>query len=380
MAKEFIKVLALQHIARDEHLQMRAKVDHDYIDQLAEVIASGKDFDGQLPVVFQAGGQNWLADGYQRYAAHEKAEVKKMKCLVRVGSFRDAQAYALSANARHGARRTNDDKRKAVETALADDEWCQFSDHAIAELCGVSDRFVASLRKNSPTNGSQSQPNTQTTSTTNRSQSSNTRIGRDGRAINTENIGKKANSESTEAPKTDDTKTPENANSDTSENVEDAEITEVKPAASVKPPTQVDEWGIPIQEHAAEAFAEVPRFNELLAMIRKAQKLFNELANAPGGKLLTKPAISSYRRGKKDESGQHEDRFVLPDLENALRKVSECVPTHTVCPWQYVKGKHPDPCSACGGLNWTGPLSETTEQAAKSKVQAAFGVNTEAAA
>lgn len=365
MAKEFIKVLALQHIARDEHLQMRAKIDTDYIDQLAEVLSAGKDFDGQLPVVFQAGGQNWLADGYQRYAAHEKSGIKKMKCLVRVGSFRDAQAYALSANARHGARRTNDDKRKAVETALDDEEWGQFSDGAIAELCGVSDRFVASLRKSSTPNGSEL---------------NHSRVGRDGRTRNTENIGKKANSEPSKAPKTADTKTPENANSDTSKNVEDAEITEVKPAASVKPPTQVDEWGIPIQSHAVEAFESVPQFNELIALIRKAQKLFNELANAPGGKLLTKPAISSYRRGKKDENGQHEDRFVMSDLENALRKVSECVPTHTVCPWQYVKGKHQQPCSTCNDLNWTGPLSDSTEQAAKIAVQAAFGVETEAAA
>lgn len=73
---------------------------------------------------------------------------------------------------RSGLRRTNKDKRRAVEKAL-----ClrpKTSDRAIAEHCGVSDRMVNNVRAEATANCSQSSQ----------------RTGRDGRTINTANIGK----------------------------------------------------------------------------------------------------------------------------------------------------------------------------------------------
>lgn len=43
-------------------------------------------------------------------------------------------------------RRTNADKRRAVETLLRDDEWGKWSDNEIARRCGVSQPFVSKLR------------------------------------------------------------------------------------------------------------------------------------------------------------------------------------------------------------------------------------------
>jgi hypothetical protein len=54
---------------------------------------------------------------------------------VRAGTRRDALLYALSANAGHGHRRTNEDKRRAVDIMLADPEWSQLTDQAIADAC-----------------------------------------------------------------------------------------------------------------------------------------------------------------------------------------------------------------------------------------------------
>ncbi len=135
----------------------------------------------------------------------------------------------------------------------------------------------------------------------------------------------------------------------------------------------VDAWGIPIQAHAEKAFAAVPQFKELLALVRKAQQLFNEIANTPGGKFLTLPAVSSYRRGKKDEEGEQADRFVMQELDAALQKIKNAVPTHTVCPWNYVKTAHPSDCKTCYGLNWTTPLTKNAE-VAKDAAKEAFGV------
>jgi hypothetical protein len=51
----------------------------------------------------------------------------------------------LSANAENGLRRTNDDKRKAVEIACK--EFPAWADRKVAEMCQVSHPFVAKIRK-----------------------------------------------------------------------------------------------------------------------------------------------------------------------------------------------------------------------------------------
>ena len=139
------------------------------------------------------------------------------------------------------------------------------------------------------------------------------------------------------------------------------------------PPTPVDGWGIPVQPHATEAFAAVPKFKELLSAIQHAQKLFNEVANLPGGKFLTLPDVSSYRRGKKRDDGEYADRFVHEGLEQAFKQVKDAVPTHTVCPWNYVEAKHPDDCRTCRQLNWT-PVLGNNIPAAAAAARKTYGV------
>lgn len=140
------------------------------------------------------------------------------------------------------------------------------------------------------------------------------------------------------------------------------------------PPTPVDAWGIPIQSHAAEAFQAVPKFKELVAAISTAQKLFNEVANLAGGKFLQLPDVSSYRRGKKTGDGEYQDRFVHTGLENALQHVKNAIPTHTVCPWHFVDGKHPEKCTTCHGQNWTPVLGSNIPDMAKERARKKFNV------
>lgn len=144
MSKETIKSLALDHITIDTRLQMRESVCHEHIGQMADVLKEGRDLDGDLPAIFYDGQTNWLADGFQRHAAHGIAGVKKMKCLVRNGTFADALNFAFGANARHGLRRTNADKRKAVTIAVATHPGKNLRD--IAALCGVSLSFVSNIK------------------------------------------------------------------------------------------------------------------------------------------------------------------------------------------------------------------------------------------
>jgi hypothetical protein len=87
-----------------------------------------------------------MGDGFHRFYAARRAGETTMLAEQRVGTRRDALLYACAANASHGLRRTNDDKRKAVSTMLGDEEWGDWSNRKIARHCGVDEKMVRSLR------------------------------------------------------------------------------------------------------------------------------------------------------------------------------------------------------------------------------------------
>lgn len=66
---------------------------------------------------------------------------------IRQGKKRDAILYSVGANASHGLRRTNEDKRRAVMLLLEDDEWKLWSNREIARRCTVSYQLVNDIRK-----------------------------------------------------------------------------------------------------------------------------------------------------------------------------------------------------------------------------------------
>lgn len=66
---------------------------------------------------------------------------------MRGGTTRDSVLYSVGANAAHGLRRTNEDKRRAAMTLLNDAEWAAWSDREIARQCVVDGKTVANLRE-----------------------------------------------------------------------------------------------------------------------------------------------------------------------------------------------------------------------------------------
>jgi hypothetical protein len=65
----------------------------------------------------------------------------------------DAVLFSVGANASHGLRRTNEDKRRAVTVLLTDLEWAKWGDMKVAKHAAVSQPFVSSLRKELSLNG-----------------------------------------------------------------------------------------------------------------------------------------------------------------------------------------------------------------------------------
>ena len=141
------QAISLDKIVTDGGTQMRVTLLESAVAEYSGLLSDAKQWPFDSPLtVFHDGTDYYLADGFHRYMAAVRSERSSAPCNVIAGSVRDAVKYALSANARHGLRRTNEDKRKAVQTALADEEWSKLSSRAIAEICGVSPGFVDGLR------------------------------------------------------------------------------------------------------------------------------------------------------------------------------------------------------------------------------------------
>ena len=140
-----VKEIKLDSIRLDGGTQIREKLSDATIEQYREAIVDG----AELPPVevFDDGDDLWLADGFHRWHAHDKAGLAKIKANIRKGSHRDAILHAVGANAVHGLARSNADKRRAVMTLLNDDEWRGNSATWIAETAGVSVPFAAELKK-----------------------------------------------------------------------------------------------------------------------------------------------------------------------------------------------------------------------------------------
>ena len=137
--------MLLSQIRTDGGTQPRAVIDDAVVQEYAEAMREGAKF--PPVVVFNDGYDYWLADGFHRVAAAKVARFTEIDADEREGLRRDAVLYAMGANANHGVRRTNADKRRAVTTLLKDPEWAQWSDSEIARRCGVSQPFVGAIRR-----------------------------------------------------------------------------------------------------------------------------------------------------------------------------------------------------------------------------------------
>lgn len=137
--------IRIDDIRLDGGTQTRTGISEATVSEYADAILAGAVF--PAVVVFFDGTDYFLGDGFHRLHGHRQAGHAEILADVRTGTRRDALLFAVGANAEHGLRRTNDDKRKAVRTLLEDAEWGQWTDREMARRAGVSHNFVSTLRK-----------------------------------------------------------------------------------------------------------------------------------------------------------------------------------------------------------------------------------------
>jgi hypothetical protein len=134
-------------IRTDGGTQARAGLNQDKVNEYAERMAEGDKF--PAVTVFYDGSAYWLGDGFHRHAAHRVAfpsGMVEIEAQVKQGTRRDAVLFACGANAEHGLQRTREDKQRAIETLLRDEEWGKWSDAEIARRVRVDHKTVAARR------------------------------------------------------------------------------------------------------------------------------------------------------------------------------------------------------------------------------------------
>jgi len=191
-----------ERIRTDGGTQPRAAIHVETCREYAEAMESGEHFPA-VEVYFD-GEHYWLADGFHRLFAHRKARPgEPIECVVYQGTLEDAQWHSYGVNKAHGLRRTNRDKERAVKAALSHLKADELSNVQIAEHCGVDEKTVRKYRQQ--LRSTSEFPKSRAPSTTTLSQSHDgvslenvsrtkeqrPRTGRDGRTINTANIGKR---------------------------------------------------------------------------------------------------------------------------------------------------------------------------------------------
>lgn len=134
--------IALDDIEATAATQVRVRIDRLMVEQYTEDYKNGANIP-PLDVFRESNSErNILADGFHRHRAGVNADYKALGCIVHPGGMLEALTFALGSNAEHGFRRTNADKRHAVEMALKDPELGRRPAREIADICRVTVRTV----------------------------------------------------------------------------------------------------------------------------------------------------------------------------------------------------------------------------------------------
>lgn len=168
MPKKTIELIDIKNILTDKGTQSRVTLDQhaikDYTKDLGEAFkvyeekakdkstVSAEDFLENvdpfppIEVYRDAEGHIYLTDGFHRLNSHRDAGYKQIKSEIIEGTLRDAILRSTAVNQGHGVRRSQKDKRRAIDILLADKEWSEKSNLWIASHAGVSEFLVRSMR------------------------------------------------------------------------------------------------------------------------------------------------------------------------------------------------------------------------------------------
>jgi hypothetical protein len=132
-------------------IQSRATTHHPLIDEYAEMMQAGIQFD-PAQGLRDEDGQIYIYDGLHRGEAAKQVGCSLL-VAVKPGNKQEAEWLALTANQKHGLRRTREDNRRIVQLALRHPYGVQLSDREIARHCGIDHKTVGKVRREMEVSG-----------------------------------------------------------------------------------------------------------------------------------------------------------------------------------------------------------------------------------
>jgi ParB-like chromosome segregation protein Spo0J len=97
----------------DEAIQIRDALDPEMVDRYVEC------FDALPPIdVFSVAAGYLVADGFHRQAAAVKLKRAEMEATLHKGGWEDAEAFAITANTKHGKPLTRPERNRAIQRLL----------------------------------------------------------------------------------------------------------------------------------------------------------------------------------------------------------------------------------------------------------------------
>jgi hypothetical protein len=146
-----IQELAMRQIRVDHGLQARVETKAenvlDYFNAMEAYKASGIRFGFPPIVVYFDGKTYWLADGFHRFKAWEKAGGISISAEIREGTKQEAILFSVSANLKMGFRPNIEDRKKAVQMLLEHKEYRDLTDTEIGRRCGTQIATVRAIRE-----------------------------------------------------------------------------------------------------------------------------------------------------------------------------------------------------------------------------------------
>jgi hypothetical protein len=124
--------------------EMRARLNDEALKDYAEI------FDALPPVKLvydPIAKMHWVQDGYHRLSVATELGKTEVKAEITTGDYLDCWKLASKENGSHGVRLTNADKRARVERALRHGVMSRMSHRQVAEMCGVSSKFVDNMSR-----------------------------------------------------------------------------------------------------------------------------------------------------------------------------------------------------------------------------------------
>lgn len=330
MPKKNLQRVKLDLIRVDGGTQQRATVNDEHIGNIAEAIRAGVKIEPGIG--FDDGEEIWLGDGHHRWHGHKRADVKTMLLEVRRGSREDAILYSVGANAENNAlRRTNADKRVAVQTLLNHAEWSKWSNREIARRAGVTHTLVNQLRN----------PSKVETASTPKDHNPRSEA---------------ENEDSAQAPESNSTATNSSVSrpalsppeSDDGDGDDDPQPPKTPTPTANPVPVDVEGHPLPNRISIREAFRVAGEFDGLMTAISQVKGRAGEII---------------------DVAAVYLDRQQLTaHLNNARSELNDARP-HAVCPYCSGASRGTE-CQACRGCGW---VKRRTWEAAPADLRAKLG-------